>query len=139
MDSKLLTFLSVLIIIYFIYMNSKTLLKRDPNILFKDMKKKFDKKIISNVEVQGNELELSVFSSKLLEEHNILISLVNKKTHKTLVPNISAFNKSYDEKNGEFLIYSKHITQSEDQIDFILKIWLTKRLCIRYEFIEKEQ
>jgi hypothetical protein len=134
-----LTLLSIFMIVYYIYINTKTLLEKDHNKLFEKMKNKFDNKIKTTVEVQGNELELSVFPSKLLGEANILISLVNKKQFKTLVSNISAFNRYYDEEKEEFLIYSKHITQKEEQLDFTLKIWLTKTLCIRYEFIEKEQ
>lgn len=123
--------------LFYITKSTETLVSKDINEVFQDMEKRFTQtKTISDLDINGNKLELKLFRYILLDVPHVAISLINKTTGNTeLITNVTISNISYSESTKEFLILSRVVQQNNINLSFKLNLWMRLDNCIRYEFL----
>lgn len=127
---------SLFIAIYFLY---KRYINFDntPDKEFKQLVKKFNKRVNIDFDVQTNKLKLSVFKSILMDEHMLILALKNETSNKLLIPNTTLHNRGYDPIKKEFLLMSKEAVDTNSNINISIYVWLTSDLGIRYEIYDE--
>jgi hypothetical protein len=132
----IIAIVSLFIAIYFLY---KRYINFDntPDKEFKQLVKKFNKRVNIDFDVQTNKLKLSVFKSILMDEHMLILALKNETSNKLLIPNTTLHNRGYDPIKKEFLLMSKEAVDTNSNINISIYVWLTSELGIRYEIYDE--
>jgi hypothetical protein len=132
----IIAIVSLFIAIYFLY---KRYINFDntPDKEFKQLVKKFNKRVNIDFDVQTNKLKLSVFKSILMDEHMLILALKNETSNKLLIPNTTLHNRGYDPIKKEFLLMSKEVLDTNSNINISIYVWLTSDLGIRYEIYDE--
>lgn len=127
---------SLFIAIYFLYMRYFNF-DNTPDKDFKQLVKKFNKRVNIDFDVQTNKLKLSVFKSILMGEHLLILALKNDTSNKLLIPNTTLNNRGYDPVKKEFLLMSKEVIDRNANINISIYVWITSDLGIRYEIYDE--
>lgn len=132
----IITIISLFVAMYFLYMRYVNF-DNTPDREFKQLVKKFNKRVNIDFDVQTNNLKLSVFKSILMGEHMLILALENKTSNRLLIPNTTLHNRGYDPIKKEFLLMSREVKDTSANIHISIYVWLTSDLGIRYEIYDE--
>ena len=132
----LVAIISLFIAMYFLYIRYVNF-DNTPDKEFKKLVRDFNKSVDISFNVQTNNLKLSVFKSILMGEHMLVLALKNETTNRLLIPNTTLHNRGYDPSKKEFVLLSREVKDTTNNINISVLVWLTYDLGIRYEIYDE--